>query len=111
MSTITTHILDTALGQPAKDVQITLSSQSADGWQQLAIGNTDGQGRLTSLTPEPLSPGHYQLTAETGRYFAATGRPSLFLVAQIDFVINEVGQHFHLPFLITPNAWSVYRGS
>ncbi|MBT0722661.1 hydroxyisourate hydrolase [Tatumella sp. TA1] len=111
MSTITTHILDTALGKPANQVAIALEQLTPEGWLLLAEGRTDSDGRLKSLTPEPIGPGHYRLTAEIGDYFARTDRLSLYLTAQIDFVINQTGEHFHLPYLITPNSWSTYRGS
>ncbi len=111
MSTITTHILDTALGKPARDVRITLEQQSPEGWSLTGQGKTDNDGRLKTLTAEPVTPGHYRLTAEIGDYFAVTGRQSLYLTAQIDFLIPEAGSHYHLPFLITPWSWSTYRGS
>ncbi|WP_288477644.1 hydroxyisourate hydrolase [uncultured Pantoea sp.] len=111
MSTITTHILDTALGKPACGVAISLEQNSPEGWFPIAEGVTDNDGRLKDLTPEPLSPGHYRLTAEIGDYFAVAGRDALYVSAQIDFVIAEAGSHFHLPFLISPWSWSTYRGS
>ncbi|MGD9423773.1 hydroxyisourate hydrolase [Pantoea sp. NSTU24] len=111
MSTITTHILDTALGKPACGVAISLEQNSPEGWFPVAEGATDNDGRLKDLTPEPLSPGHYRLTAEIGDYFAVAGRDALYVSAQIDFVIAEAGSHFHLPFLISPWSWSTYRGS
>ncbi|WP_241603508.1 hydroxyisourate hydrolase [Rosenbergiella nectarea] len=111
MSTITTHILDTALGKPASSVAISLDQLTNEGWHQIAKGKTDSDGRLKTLTPEPIVPGHYRLTAEIGDYFAQSNRPSLYLTAQIDFVITQTGEHFHLPYLITPNSWSTYRGS
>ncbi|MFV9668085.1 hydroxyisourate hydrolase [Pantoea sp. ARC607] len=111
MSTITTHILDTALGKPACGVAISLEQNSPEGWFPVAEGTTDSDGRLKDLTPEPLSPGHYRLTAEIGDYFAVAGRDALYVSAQIDFVIAEAGSHFHLPFLISPWSWSTYRGS
>ena len=47
-----------------------------------------------------------------GVWFAASGRETLYLSAQIDFVIREAaGEHYHLPFLISPGGWSTYRGS
>lgn len=111
MSTVTTHILDTAIGKPASGVAISLEQNSPEGWFPLAQGETDSDGRLKTLTPEPLTPGHYRLTAEIGDYFAAAGRDALYVSAQIDFVIAEAGSHFHLPFLISPWSWSTYRGS
>ncbi|MGF6561256.1 hydroxyisourate hydrolase [Erwinia aphidicola] len=111
MSTITTHILDTALGKPAAGVTIALEQQGSEGWQPLASGVTNGDGRLSDLTPQPLAPGHYRLTAEIGDYFAADGRETLYVNAQINFVIAATGSHYHLPFVITPWSWSTYRGS
>ncbi len=111
MSTITTHVLDTALGQPATGVTISLEKNSCEGWLAVAENVTDADGRIKDLTPEPLVPGHYRLTAKIGDYFAASGRDALYVSAQIDFTIPETGSHYHLPFLISPWSWSTYRGS
>lgn len=111
MSTISTHILDTALGQPAAGVAIRLEQKSADGWLPLAQGVTNADGRLGDLTPQPLAAGHYRLTAAIGDYFAADRREALYISAQIDFAIAAHGGHYHLPFLISPWSWSTYRGS
>ncbi|HBV39418.1 MAG TPA: hydroxyisourate hydrolase [Erwinia sp.] len=111
MSTITTHILDTALGKPARGVAVSLEQNSSQGWLPVAQGETDAEGRLKDLTPEPLAPGHYRLIAEIGDYFAADGRDALYVSAQIDFMLSETGSHYHLPFLISPWSWSTYRGS
>ncbi|MCT2388071.1 hydroxyisourate hydrolase [Erwinia pyrifoliae] len=111
MSTISTHILDTALGKPAAGVAMLLEQKSAAGWLPLAQGVTNADGRLGDLTPQPLAAGRYRLTAAIGDYFAAAGREALYLSAQIDFVIAANGGHYHLPFLISPWSWSTYRGS
>ncbi|WP_428943963.1 hydroxyisourate hydrolase [Pantoea sp. FN060301] len=111
MSTVSTHILDTALGIPAAGVVVSLSQQQDQGWLPVAQGLTDANGRIADLTPEPLPPGHYCLTAEIGDYFAAGGRDALYLSARIDFKLPESGSHYHLPFLISPWSWSTYRGS
>ncbi|ADP11678.1 Transthyretin family protein [Erwinia sp. Ejp617] len=111
MSTISTHILDTARGKPAAGVAILLEHKSAAGWLPLAQGVTNADGRLGALTPQPLAAGRYRLTAAIGDYFAAAGREALYLSAQIDFVIAANGGHYHLPFLISPWSWSTYRGS
>lgn len=111
MSTISTHILDTALGKPAPGVAMLLEQHSAQGWVTCAQGVTDSDGRLKVLTPEPLAPGQYRLTAAIGEYFRAAGRETLYVSAQIDFVLTESASHYHLPFLISPWSWSTYRGS
>lgn len=111
MSSISTHILDTALGTPAAAVNVTLEQCSIEGWLRLTQAQTDADGRIKSLMTEPLTPGHYRLTAEIGDYFAGGGRDALYVSAQIDFVIAQAGSHYHLPFLISPWSWSTYRGS
>lgn len=111
MSSLSTHILDTALGRPAAEVTVSLEQDGVEGWRPLAQEKTDADGRINSFSPEPLTPGHYRLTAEIGDYFAADGRDALYVTAQIDFVIAQPGSHFHLPYLISPWSWSTYRGS
>ncbi|AVG75936.1 5-hydroxyisourate hydrolase [Pantoea sp. PA1] len=111
MSTISTHILDTALGKPAPGVAMLLEQHGAQGWVTCARGITDNDGRLKDLTPEPLAPGQYRLTAAIGEYFRAGGQETLYVSAQIDFVLTESASHYHLPFLISPWSWSTYRGS
>lgn len=111
MSFVTTHILDTALGQPARNVSLHLERHANGDWQTLATALTDDDGRCRELTPEPLTVGRYRLSADIGNYFARSGRETLYPGAQIDFVIVENGGHYHLPFLISPWSWSTYRGS
>ncbi|MCX8959242.1 hydroxyisourate hydrolase [Erwinia psidii] len=111
MSTITTHILDTALGRPAAGVRISLEQKSGEGWLTVASGCTDADGRVKNLTPESLATGHYRLIADIGDYFAAGGRDALYVSAQIDFILQEADSHYHLPFLVSPWSWSTYRGS
>lgn len=111
MSQLSTHILDTALGKPAVDVAIRLEQQIGEGWEVIAQGVTDVDGRLKDFGQERLAAGRYRLTAEIGQYFAATLRENLYPTAQIDFVITQNGGHYHLPFLISPWSWSTYRGS
>ncbi len=111
MSQLSTHILDTALGKPAVDVVIRLEQQIGEGWEIIAQGVTDVDGRLKDFGQEQLAAGRYRLTAEIGEYFAATYRETLYPSAQIDFVITQNDGHYHLPFLISPWSWSTYRGS
>lgn len=111
MSTLSTHILDIALGRPAAGVAVKLEREDGNGWQPLAEAATNDDGRIPAFTPQALPPGRYRLTAAIGDYFAAAGRESLYVSAQLDFVIGAAGGHYHLPFLIAPGSWSTYRGS
>ncbi len=113
MSAITTHVLDTTRGQPARDIKITLELESAQGWQTLGQGATDADGRLRSLLPAEfkLAPGVYRLTFDTGAYFAAQQLESFYPRVTISFVVRDAGAHYHVPLLLSPYGYSTYRGS
>lgn len=111
MSTLSTHILDTAIGKPAVGVAIRLEQLQSGKWVTLTQGETDTDGRLKNLGDGELGPGQYRLVAQTGEYFAITQRETLYPVAQIDLILPSDNLHYHLPFLISPWSWSTYRGS
>lgn len=108
MSAVTTHVLDSALGKPAESVAVRL--ESAEG-TTLAEAETDSDGRVRDLGPQRLEAGDYRLTFDTGRYFAAQGTDTFYPQVQITFRIGDPEQHFHVPLLLSPFAYSTYRGS
>ncbi|MBU9857113.1 hydroxyisourate hydrolase [Rahnella bonaserana] len=111
MTRITTHILDTSLGQPAANVRIWLERVEGQNITLLSETQTDADGRAAKLTPEPVASGHYRLCADIGAYFTATGRETLYHSAIIDVVIDGEQDHYHLPLLVSPYSYSTYRGS
>jgi 5-hydroxyisourate hydrolase len=109
---ITTHVLDTARGVPAKGVPVRLAIHEDGAWRELAAGATDADGRLRTLTPEgPVQPGRYRISFDTDAYFEATDSDGFFPVAEIQFVITDGGAHYHVPLLLSPFSYSTYRGS
>ncbi len=112
MSRITTHVLDTALGQPAAGVTVTLQFWTPSGWAQLTSGTTDGDGRVGQWSPEVPSyeAGTYRLRFEVGGYFAARGMTSFYPVVEVTFNV-EAGERYHVPLLLSPFGYSTYRGS
>ena len=108
MSTLSTHVLDTALGCPAGGVPVTLSN--ADG-RTLGTGTTDEDGRVGRLGPDPLEPGSYTLRFDTAGYFAASGRTTFYPEVVVTFTIAGGGEHYHVPVLLSPFGYSTYRGS
>ena len=110
-SQITTHILDTGTGRPASGVKAVLESQAASGWQEVAAGHTDSDGRIQNLGPESVDAGVYRIRFETGPYFAASGAETFFPSVEVTFEVKDPAQHYHVPLLISPFAYSTYRGS
>lgn len=105
MSLVTTHVLDTAKGRPAPGIAVRF--ERADG-KPIAEGQTDDDGRIRDLGPETLEPGAYRLVFDTGAYL---GPDAFFPEVALTFRITDGTAHHHVPLLLSPFAYSTYRGS
>jgi len=111
---ISTHVLDIALGQPAKDVPVVLERRDQAGnWRLLTSARTDQDGRCAQLLPanEELTPGVYRLGFDTATYFGARNLDGLYPSVEITFHVRDAQQHFHIPLLLSPHGYTTYRGS
>ena len=117
MSPITTHVLDTALGLPARRVAVVLDLlEVRDGrhqWSELGHGQTDDNGRLGTFDPplSPLNAGVYRLRFATGDYFAGAGVRAFYPEVHVVVRLDDPAQHYHIPLLLSPYGYSTYRGS
>jgi 5-hydroxyisourate hydrolase len=111
VAAVTTHVLDTARGCPAAGVPVTLSRLDADVATILGVGETDADGRCGDLAPRRLERGTYRLRFDTAAYFAAGGQVGFFPEVTVTFSLTDPGQHHHVPLLLSPFAYSTYRGS
>ena len=101
---VTTHVLDAALGRPAEGMRVRL--ERADG-TVVATAVTESGGRVVDLgEPEP---GLHRLVFATGPWFAAAGRETFYPEVVVTVTLDD--GHFHLPLLLSPYAYSTYRGS
>jgi 5-hydroxyisourate hydrolase len=117
--TVSTHVLDASAGQPAAGVSVMLCLWGSDGgWLEVESGATDADGRHQFAASTP--PGVYLLVFGTGGYFAARAVATFYPEVTISFTIpepvagdsNPAGEaHFHVPLLLSPFAYSTYRGS
>ena len=112
-SPITTHVLDTALGRPAPAVAVLLERKRGNGWTEMGKGRTNADGRVTDLLKpdEKLVEGTYRLTFDVEAYFTAIGATSFYPSVQVMFHVRDIGQHYHVPVLLSPYGYSTYRGS
>ncbi|GGV85665.1 hydroxyisourate hydrolase [Streptomyces massasporeus] len=126
-ASVSTHILDTSVGRPAGGVAVQLSARSgrtAD-WQALGGSATDADGRCKDLPALPEGTTHVRLDFAVEPYFeksanqqadaqqdAPANRDSgaFFPEVAITFAV-EPGEHYHVPLLLNPFGYSVYRGS
>ncbi|GAB3477648.1 hydroxyisourate hydrolase [Amycolatopsis cihanbeyliensis] len=107
MSLVTTHVLDTAAGRPAAGVPVRLESRGED-WETLASARTDEDGRARELGPDHLPEGVYRLVFDTAAYH---GERAFFPEVTVCFRITDGQAHHHVPILLSPFAFSTYRGS
>jgi len=101
---VSTHALDTATGRPAIGVPVTLSRRAGEGWTVVAEGRTDTDGRVPVLAAHSPA-GTYRL------HFDTASRNEFFPEVLITFVITDASAHHHVPLLLSPFAYSTYRGS
>jgi 5-hydroxyisourate hydrolase len=110
---ISTHILDTALGRPAAEVPVTLAFMANGSWSLINDAVTDADGRCKHLLPSThtLQAGIYRIHFETTAYFERNRLEGLYPYVEIVFKVSEKEQHYHIPLLLTANAYTTYRGS
>jgi 5-hydroxyisourate hydrolase len=109
---ITTHVLDISRGKPASGVLVTLELRRADGsWSPVGHGETDADGRLTTLTSEPLQNATYRLTFDAATYFRERRADTFYPEVIVVFNVSDSAQHYHVPLLLSPWGYSTYRGS
>ena len=121
MSTITTHILDTARGCPAEAVRVVLYRKADSlGEVEIAAGYTNKDGRIAEWAGvegnagealnADMSSGIYKIRFETRDYFNNGSVASFYPWVDIYFDVAAEG-HYHVPLLISPYGYSTYRGS
>jgi 5-hydroxyisourate hydrolase len=103
-TTFSTHVLDAALGRPAAGLDVVLTLP--DGSTQ--TGTTDADGRLR--VDAELPAGVATVTFATGDWFAARGRDTFFPAVPVTVRLTA-GEHHHVALLLSPFAYTTYRGS
>lgn len=110
--TISTHVLDAVSGAPAQGMELWL--ERVDGAESAEVGRgaTNTDGRCPELTEGlRIDAGTYRLHFETGAYFARTGTATFYPVVAVTFEVTDAAAHHHVPLLLSPFAFSTYRGS
>lgn len=119
---LTTHVLDTSSGRPAANMHVTLyrhlgEAGGADPWQRLSQARTNADGRLDQplLQGGQCQVGRYRLVFDVASYFKAQGQtlpePPFLSEVPLDFGLADPQAHYHVPLLVSPWAFSTYRGS
>ena len=113
---LTTHVLDTARGCPAKNLKIELFRIIGERRELLdtLVTNDDGRTDHQILPAERFETGTYELVFHAGDYLTATGtppeKPRFLDIVPLRFGMSEQS-HYHVPLLLSPFGYSTYRGS
>ncbi|MEU4200030.1 hydroxyisourate hydrolase [Streptomyces sp. NPDC045470] len=127
---VSTHILDTSVGRPVEGIALTLSARSGPGgvWKEHGTSKTDADGRCKDLPALPQGTTHVRLDFDTEAYLASKAATAdqqaeeqqdaprvrdsgaFFPEVAITFAVQP-GEHYHVPLLLNPFGYSVYRGS
>lgn len=112
---LTTHALDTASGEPAAGLALTVYRLSKIGERPFVIteATCDSNGRVPDLIPDPPSQwelGDYRIRFFTREYFALKSVDCFYPYCDVTFTITNTSSHYHVPLLISPFGYSTYRG-
>jgi len=105
MTAISTHVLDTARGEPASGMAVALMAWQDGRWRILATADTDDDGRVSSLGD--AAPGPHRLVFATGAYL---GDDAFYPEVSVIFEVGEEPR-LHIPLLLAPHGYTTYRGS
>ena len=114
MKRISTHVLDIARGQPARDLAVRLERRDTAGnWVALGSARTDADGRCAQLLPseDVLRAGVYRLSFNTADYHHAQKVEGLYPIVEVTFQVHDGESQFHIPLLLSPHGYTTYRGS
>ena len=111
MSTLSTHVLDAVLGMPARGIVVEAFAKDAEArWQRIGSGVTDDDGRIARVEQAPLATGIHRIVFATADYFAAQHVDAFYPEVAVTFTVGDE-RHYHVPVLLSPFAYSTYRGS
>ena len=114
LSAITTHVLDTSRGFPAKGLAVSLHTYDCnqDKWMLVKHSVTNEDGRCMDLVSHDIfQPGEYKLSFQTALYFEALNMKSFFPHVEVVFTIRDTDSHIHIPLLLNPFSYTTYRGT
>jgi 5-hydroxyisourate hydrolase len=103
---VSTHVLDAVLGRPAAGMAVQLLDEGG----LVASGVTDADGRCR-LTEEATAAGAHRLVFGTHGWAAAQGQETFWPEVVLTFAVREPTEHHHVPLLLSPFAYSTYRGT
>lgn len=117
MTTLSTHVLDIAAGNPAAGMRIDFSIFECGAYRLIktVVTNQDGRASEPLLAERDMAAGRYELLFHVADYFAqrsaTSGEPPFLDTVPVRFGLAHPDQHYHVPLLVSPWSFATYRGS
>ncbi|MFL6113190.1 MAG: hydroxyisourate hydrolase [Catenulispora sp.] len=109
---LSTHVLDAVRGVPAARMPLRLEAAASTGWRLVAVSRTDDDGRARLEASAAFVPGTYRLKFDTATYFTDLGIKEFFYPeVVVCFAVSDPAARYHVPLLLSPFAYSTYRGT
>ncbi|WP_445116141.1 hydroxyisourate hydrolase [Acinetobacter sp. WZC-1] len=108
---LSVDVISLETGQPSANVKVTLEAQQNNKWVEISTGTTNDSGQINALYPEnkSLQKGIYKVTFKTGDWYKAKNQRSFFPEIPVVFVIDGSQEHYHIPLLVSPYGYSLYK--
>mmetsp|Transcript_10768 Transcript_10768/g.14973 ORF Transcript_10768/g.14973 Transcript_10768/m.14973 type:complete len:118 (-) Transcript_10768:123-476(-) len=107
-ATLSSHILDTSMGTPGRGLSMTLFEKTQDGFKKLSSHVTNDDGRVKDF--KPLGAGIYKIVFDTDGYYKKLNTECFYPECTVVFR-TKLGEHYHVPLLLSPFGYTTYRGS
>ena len=114
MASLSTHVLDTSIGSPARNLKLSLNRIRKKSKLLIGSFETNCNGRVDRSLSDNLKPGIYELIFDTESYFQTSNHSFedyFFDEISIRFIVTNPDDHYHVPLLLSPFGYSTYRGS
>ncbi|MGH8878050.1 MAG: hydroxyisourate hydrolase [Stackebrandtia sp.] len=106
---LSTHVLDSTTGRPAAEMDVSLWFETEPGrYEEIHSGVTDADGRISGWS---VREGTHRLIFATGPWWRRRDTPTFHPEAVVTFTVTNPDGHHHVPLLLSPFAYSTYRGS
>ncbi|MGO2509184.1 MAG: hydroxyisourate hydrolase [Vibrio hibernica] len=103
------HVLDTNKGLPGKNIEVKFYEKSGDQWKLLSTQTTDEKGRINKFDFGEGTT--YRAVFNVGDFFQKQNIDSFYSSIPVDFKVENKNAHYHIPLLLSPYAYSTYRGN
>ncbi|BCK28018.1 hydroxyisourate hydrolase [Vibrio cholerae] len=106
---VSVHVLDTNKGLPGQSIEVKFYEKVNQDWKLLDTQMTDQNGRIKQFNFGDSS--YYRVVFNVKDFFDRQKVDSFYDEIPVDFKIDNKQAHYHIPLLLSPYAYSTYRGN